>query len=180
LLERQGQGGAPSDQHIIMPARKASPIGKADDLFQPPPHAIALDCAPHLFRNGETHPDWPVIAAIEYLQHESCGRDPLTPADHQEIGTLPQPFHGADGKTPDASGTQAFAALPPPSGNDLTAAFGRHAGTKAMPALAHDFAGLIGPFHRCFSAAGTNELGDSAQLPFPQAGAPDAKNLAGL
>jgi hypothetical protein len=153
LLKRERQGRAPSDQHIIMPARKASPFRQADDLFQPPPHTVALDSAPHLSRNSKTHPDWPAIAAIECLQHKGCGRDSLTPANHQEIGTLPQPFHGTDAKTADASGTQAFAAVPPSSGNDLAAAFGRHAGTKAMPALAHDFAGLIGPFHRCFSAA---------------------------
>jgi hypothetical protein len=179
LLERQRKGGAPSDQHIIMPARKASPIGQANNLFQPPPHAIALDRTAHLSRNGETHPDWPAIAAIEYLQHEGCGRDSLTPADHQEIGTLPQPFHGGDTETPDASGTQAFATVPPSSRHHSATAFGGHAGTKAVPARAHNFAGLIGPFHRCFSAAGTNELGDTAQLLILQRKR-RMQNLAGL
>jgi hypothetical protein len=34
-----------------------------------------------------------------------------------------------------------------------TAAFGRHAGAKAVAALAHQFARLIGPFHGIVSAA---------------------------
>ena len=36
---------------------------------------------------------------------------------------------------------------------DLAAAFGRHPGAKAVPALAHQFARLIGPFHGKISAA---------------------------
>jgi len=45
------------------------------------------------------------------------------------------------------SGTQALAAPRAPRGKNLPAAGGREAGTKAVAALAHQFAGLISPFH---------------------------------
>jgi hypothetical protein len=152
LLERQRQGGAPPNQHIIMSARKASPAGKADDLFQPPPHAVAFNGAADLSRNGEAHPDWPAIPAIERLQHEGRARDFATRGYHPEIGALSQPFHGGDSASPQASGAQAFAASPASCGNDLAAPLGRHARAKTVPALAHDLAWLIGAFHRTFSA----------------------------
>jgi len=40
-----------------------------------------------------------------------------------------------------------------PCRDDLAAAFGRHARAKTVPALAHQFARLIGPFQGIFSAA---------------------------
>jgi hypothetical protein len=42
---------------------------------------------------------------------------------------------------------QFFAPLPAPRIEHFAAAFGRHAGAKAVTALAHQFARLIGPFH---------------------------------
>ncbi len=50
------------------------------------------------------------------------------------------------------SGAKPLAAAIAPGGDHLAAARGRHAGAKSVTALAHNFAGLIGPLHGCFSA----------------------------
>jgi hypothetical protein len=50
-------------------------------------------------------------------------------------------------------GAQSLAAAGAARGHDLLAAFGRHPGAKAVTALAHQFARLIGPFHGVISAA---------------------------
>jgi hypothetical protein len=54
-----------------------------------------------------------------------------------------------------ALGAQSLAAAGAARGHDLLAAFGRHPGAKAVAALAHQFARLIGPFHGVISAART-------------------------
>src|ERR1700719_1066413 len=43
---------------------------------------------------------------------------------------------------------QPFAAARAPRRDNLAATYGRHPGTKPVPALAHNFAWLIGPLHR--------------------------------
>jgi hypothetical protein len=43
---------------------------------------------------------------------------------------------------------QPFAAARAPRRDNLAATDGRHPSTKPVPALAHDFAWLIGPLHR--------------------------------
>src|SRR5258708_29741356 len=45
------------------------------------------------------------------------------------------------------SRTEPLAAVRPPGRHHLAAAFGRHPGAKAVAALAHQFARLVGPFH---------------------------------
>jgi hypothetical protein len=45
------------------------------------------------------------------------------------------------------SRTEPLAALRPPRRQHSAAAFGRHPGAKAVTALAHQFARLVGPFH---------------------------------
>src|SRR5580704_9157712 len=45
------------------------------------------------------------------------------------------------------SRTEPLAALRPPGRQHPAAAFGRHPGAKAVTALAHQFARLVGPFH---------------------------------
>jgi hypothetical protein len=50
-------------------------------------------------------------------------------------------------------GAQSFAAAGAARGHNLLAAPGRHPGAKAVTALAHQFARLIGPFHGVISAA---------------------------
>lgn len=55
--------------------------------------------------------------------------------------------------TAERLGAQALAAARAAGRDDLAAALGRDTGTEAMAALAHEFAGLIGPLHGSFSAA---------------------------
>ncbi len=55
----------------------------------------------------------------------------------------------------ESSGTQLLAPLPTPQRQNPAAALGRHAGAKAVAALTHQFARLVGPFHRKFSAGGS-------------------------
>src|SRR5580704_2228379 len=50
------------------------------------------------------------------------------------------------------SGAQTLAAASAAGGEDLAAAGGREAGTEAVTALAHQFAGLICPLHGSISA----------------------------
>jgi hypothetical protein len=52
-------------------------------------------------------------------------------------------------------GAQSFTAAGAASGHNLLAALARHPGAKAVAALAHQFARLIGPFHGVISAART-------------------------
>jgi len=49
-----------------------------------------------------------------------------------------------------ASGAQALAATRTARGEDLAAARGCEPGAEAVTALAHQFAGLISPFHGSF------------------------------
>ena len=49
-------------------------------------------------------------------------------------------------------GRQALAPLGPAARDHFDAAGGRHAGAEAVPALAHELAGLIGPFHGRYSS----------------------------
>jgi hypothetical protein len=53
-----------------------------------------------------------------------------------------------------ALGTQLLAPLTAPQRQNPAAALGRHAGAKAVAALTHQFARLVGPFHRKISAGG--------------------------
>ena len=53
---------------------------------------------------------------------------------------------------PGQLGAQALAATRAARGEDLAAARRGEAGTEAMAALAHQFAGLISPLHGSFSA----------------------------
>jgi hypothetical protein len=51
------------------------------------------------------------------------------------------------------SRTEPLAPMRAPRRENLTAAFGRHARAKSVPALAHQFARLVGSFHGIFSVA---------------------------
>ncbi len=145
------QGGAPPDQHIIMSGTKCRFRFQPHHFAQPPAHAIALDRIADLFRNRESDPDRATVAAIARLQNESCRRD-LDPARGcDEIRSFPEALHR--GRRPDGaewaagSSAQTLATARAARSDDLAAALGRHAGAKAMPALAHELARLIGPFH---------------------------------
>jgi len=55
-LERQGQGGPASDQHIIMSGANATGCMQSDDLTQAPAHAIAFHRIPDFLGDGEAEP----------------------------------------------------------------------------------------------------------------------------
>lgn len=63
------------------------------------------------------------------------------------------------------SGRQALATLGAAVGHDAAAADGRHAGPEAVAPFAHEFARLIGPFHRYDSVVPTPAPGRRNQGP---------------
>src|SRR5262249_19499910 len=91
LLERQGQCGAPPDQHIVLAGGKPS--------RQPPPsldattHPIALDCRPDLPRYREADADRTAVAPLARLQRERRGRYLDPTGGRQEVGASPEPLH---------------------------------------------------------------------------------------
>src|SRR6202020_335408 len=77
----------------------------------------------------------PAAAARKSVRrlHRSMAAADMAPAD---MATREMP-----------SRTEPFAALCPPGRHHPAAALGRHPGAKAVTALAHQFARLVGPFH---------------------------------
>src|SRR4029078_3672812 len=150
VVELPAQGGASSNQHVVVTRSQIVGRGTWHDVAEAPAHAIAFDRGSNLARHRESDPCRPSIVAIASLQHE-CRRRNLGPAGcGQEIRPLLPPEHrDARGC---GSGAEPLAATVAPGGNHLAASRGRHAGAKSMTALAHDLAGLIGPLHGCFSA----------------------------
>ena len=77
----------------------------------------------------------------------------------RSFGQPPRPWNGRRLRAPVAHSRreclrgQALAAMRPARGDDLAAALRRHAGAKAMPALADELARLIGPLHGSSPAA---------------------------
>ena len=93
VVELPAQGGAPSDQHVVVARAQRCPRPSADDVAQPPAHAIALDRGSDLARHREADPRRTVVVAVAPLQHE-CRRRNLGPAGcGQEIRPLLQPDH---------------------------------------------------------------------------------------
>ena len=132
----------------------------AQSLAQPPPHPVALDSAAFFLGDSQAKSRLGGIRAVQGLQaqqaevqagtlgngHELCpaaqaGGCQWTPHSHK-----PRHLARPDGSRV-ISGGEALASARPAGGNDLAAADGFHAGAKAVAALAHDFAGLKGPFH---------------------------------
>src|SRR6202051_976421 len=62
------------------------------------------------------------------------------------------------------SRTEPLAALRPPGRQHSAAAFGRHPGAKAVTALAHQFARLVGPFHGIFLRCARNSASFTASF----------------
>src|SRR5438132_8355288 len=62
------------------------------------------------------------------------------------------------------SGTEPLAPARAARGNDLAAAFGRHAGAKPVTTLAHQLARLIGPLHGSFSAGRSMSTVDGSTI----------------
>jgi hypothetical protein len=54
--ERKIEGGAPTDQHIVVPRPETFRVRKPHDFAQPPPHPVALDRIADLLRHRKTDP----------------------------------------------------------------------------------------------------------------------------
>jgi hypothetical protein len=173
--------GAPPDQHIIVAGAKRRSGGEPHHFAEPPAHAVAHDRIADLARHGEANPDGSgvVLGALAGLQEEAAGRRSCAFRGSLEIRAALQPFHwlglalaailgsttagstsksacGTRTRAPTKSlSTQLLAPLRTPQRQNPAAALGRHAGAKAVAALAHQFARLIGPFHRKISAGGS-------------------------
>jgi hypothetical protein len=120
---------------------------------KPAPDTIALGGGAVLLGNGKTDPDRTFIVAAAALQDESRAVYPRAIGNGEEIRPLPQPIHDEIPKRASpGSGAQTLAAASAAGGEDLAAAGGGEAGTEAVAALAHQFAGLISPLHGFFSA----------------------------
>lgn len=147
VRERLRQSLAPPDQDVIVAAAQIATGREPDDLAQSTPHAIALHGIANLPRYGEAHAHRTTFfLATTRLQHERAAGRPHACRSGAKIGPAPQPLHGISGNGA-RSRAKPFAAAGAPRREHSAAAFRRHPGAKAMAALAHQFAGLIGPFH---------------------------------
>jgi hypothetical protein len=173
--------GAPADQHIIVARAKRRSGGQPHHFAQPPAHAVALHRIADLARYGKADPDRAALAlvfsALPRLHDEGAGRRSCAFRSSLKVRAALQPFHwfvfGCDfgldhcgldleigvwnenSRPIEALGTQLLAPLRAPQRQNPAAALGRHAGAKAVAALAHQFARLVGPFHRKISAGGS-------------------------
>jgi hypothetical protein len=96
-IERQLEGGATADQHIVMSRSQTTRRRTPDDFPETAPHAIALDGISNLLRHGEADAyRATVIVSPARLQHERGGRHLAAGGGGQEIGPLPQPLHRND------------------------------------------------------------------------------------
>jgi hypothetical protein len=92
--ERPIEGGAPADQHIVVPQPKPFRVRKPHDFPQPPPHPVALDRIADLLRHRKTDPCRPGVGACAGLQNESRRGGTRAGRDAEEIRPLAQSFHG--------------------------------------------------------------------------------------
>jgi len=80
------------------------------------------------------------------LHDERSTARPRAIGNGEEVGPLPSPIHDEISGKP-GSGAQTLAAPGAARGEHLAAASSRKAGTEAVTALAHQFAGLKSPLH---------------------------------
>ena len=106
--ERQIEGGAPADQHIVTPRLEPIRVGKPHDFAQTPPHPVALDRIAHLARHRKADAWRPCVSALAGLQHEALDGCPGPRRDAQKVRPFPQAFH-ATGRPP----AQALSRLRP-------------------------------------------------------------------
>jgi hypothetical protein len=120
-------------------------------LAKPAPNAITLHRRSNLLGDGEANPNRTWIATIASLNCKSRCRDPDSCGSGDKISPLPQSFH-RESALFGVSGAQALAAAGAASSENLAAAGSGETGAEAVAALAHEFAGLIGPLHGSYSA----------------------------
>jgi hypothetical protein len=134
-----------ADYHIIAVRSHGYGIHPLHQFAKPAPDTISLGRGAILLGHREADPDRAVVVAAVILHHESGGIHPRPTGSGEEVRPLPQPVHDDVSKI--RSGAQALAASRAPRGKDFATSGGRQTGTKAVTALAHQFAGLISPLH---------------------------------
>ena len=92
-IERQLQGLAAANQHIIVSGPHLGPRRQPHHFAKPPPYATALGRVADLLGDGETHPHRSILAPIERLQYESAYGSPGAGRGGQEVCALPEPLH---------------------------------------------------------------------------------------
>jgi hypothetical protein len=95
-IERQLEGGATADQHIVMAGAQATRRRLPDDFPETAPHAIALDRISKLLRHGKADAYRTTVVSPARLQHERGSRHLAAGGGGQEIGPLPEPLHRND------------------------------------------------------------------------------------
>jgi hypothetical protein len=98
--ERQIEGGAPADQHIVTPCLEPIRVGKPHDFAQTSSHPVALDRIAHLARHRKPDPWRPCVGALACLQNEALDRGSGPRRDAEEIRPFSQALHGRRGGRP--------------------------------------------------------------------------------
>jgi hypothetical protein len=87
--KRQGEGGAPADQDVIMPALRRN--SRCPNHFsQTSPHPIALDRRPNFPGNREAEASRPLIPTIARLKQKRLGRYLFSPGRSDEFRAFPE------------------------------------------------------------------------------------------
>jgi len=128
---------------------EASSGGKPHDFLEPPAHAVAFDSAAHLLGNGKPDPYRTAVATAALLHNKPRRRNMGSGGCSNKIVPSPQSFHCTDILL---SARRLLCAKPLAATRStridhLTPAVGRHAGSEAMTALAHQLARLISALH---------------------------------
>jgi hypothetical protein len=121
---------------------------------KPAPDTVAFRRGSILLGNGEAYPNRTIVVASAALHDKSGSAGPRAIGNGEEVRPLPKPIHDEISlrAAQPGLGAQALAAARAACGENLAAARRGEAGTEAMAALAHQFAGLICPLHGSFSA----------------------------
>jgi hypothetical protein len=169
-IKWQVERGTPADQHVVtaglQPFRGRSP----HNIAKAAAHAVTFHRAADLLGYRETDPRRPLIAAHARLQNECRPRDLGPRRSGNEICALSQALrhHSHADRAAPQSRAEPLSAPRTTRIDDFATALRRHAGAKTVSALAHQFTGLIGPFHgyrlRFSRASGHADAGASAAL----------------
>jgi len=153
LTERQFERRPPPDQHVIVAGVQFAGGRKPHHLPQAAPHAVALHGVAHLPRHCKAYAHGALVCAPARLQHERAAGRLDTAGGSPKVRPALQPLHGKNLNGSGApSRTEPLAPTRAPRRQNLAATLGRRAGAKAVAALAHQFARLVGPFHEGVSA----------------------------
>jgi hypothetical protein len=92
--ERQIEGGAPADHHVVTPHPEPIRVGKPHDFPQSPPHPVAHDRIADLARYRKADPWRSCVEALAGLQHEGFRGGARPRRSAEKIRPFPQSFHG--------------------------------------------------------------------------------------